>query len=136
MIFGETQVYTPEGWREAKLLNEGDAIYSWWLRSWRENTIRRIQQGAARTAFALASLDGMAPRVFRCTGDQKVRHGRSYVGVKDVSPGSLLTMSDGSNLFQAEVTLMEVQTHDQPQPTFGLELEKDGAYLAGGILCQ
>lgn len=136
MIFGEVQVYTPDGWREARLLKDGDSIYSWWLRYWRQNTITRVHQGTARTAYALISFDGVVPRVFRCTGDQKVRNGHKYVKADDLLAGTLLTMSDGTNLFQAEISVMEKETHDQPQPTFGFELEKHGAFLAGGLLCR
>ena len=136
MIFGDTKVYTPDGWKEARLLKDGDTIYSWFLRWWRPNTIVHVQQGAARTAFSIISFDGVAPRVFRCTGEQKVRNGRKYVKAEDVLAGSLLTMSDGTNLFQAEISIMEKETGIQPQPTFGFELEKGGAFLAGGILCQ
>ncbi len=136
MIFGDTQVYTADGWREARQLKEGDTIYSWWLRWWRPNTITRVHQGAARTTLSLVSFDGVAPRVFRCTADQKVRNGRRYVKAEDLLAGTLLTMSDGTNLFQAEISVMEKEVHDQPQPTFSFELEKNGAILAGGVLCQ
>ena len=136
MIYGDTKVYTPEGWCEARQLRDGDAIYSWWLRWWRPNTIKRVHQGAARTCYSLVSFDGVAPRVFRCTADQRVRNGRRYVKAEDLLAGSLLTMSDGANLCQAELSMVEKEVHDQPQPTFGFQLEKGGAYLAGGILCQ
>jgi hypothetical protein len=136
MILGDTHVYTPRGWLEARLLKDGDPIYSWWWNYWRPNTITRVKQGTARTAFALISFDGVVPRVFRCTGDQKVKNGRKYVKASDLLAGTLLTMSDGTNLFQAEISVMEKEVHDQPQATFEFELEKNGAYCAGGLLCQ
>lgn len=138
MILSETKVWTPEGWKEARFLTEGEEVYSWNGRRWVGNTITKVREGQSRTTISIVCLDGMAPTVLRCTPDQQIRLGRlRFLAARELVSGVCVICSEGANVFQAEIGCVERETHDQPESTLGFDLAgMPRNFLAAGMVLR
>jgi len=137
VIFSETKVYTPNGWIEARFLKPGSEVFSWRRGRWVDNEVKRIEKGMARTAYSIICFDGVAPSLFRCTGEQSmVVSWLKARKAKDLVSGQLVFCSSGDHVFKAEATIIERVEHQNPEDTFRVLLDSPKNFLAEGFLCR
>ena len=114
-MIASSHVLTPEGYKDARSLKEGDVVYSWTSGRWFANTVKKIEVSQTGTIYSIHVFDGKHHMVLRCEPQQEFRHGRHRrTKAHKLKVGDLVLCSDECSAYKVAIGLIEEAPADEP----------------------